>query len=297
MPTTSQEIKQFIQVHPGAWSIDHRRFERITSNITRRNTCYEFYIHIRNGQFFQLNDEVFPLHPYQVVIIPPNNPHSLISFGELVNYECFSLRVQPEVLSLLTFGSTSLQNVVDRCCSQSHPLTYISPQEFMQLTAMASVIQPASASLPSLSIVEALGCLSVMISRFCSFVTDTPRNTPGVQDILMREVYNYILERFSEDCSLDILADRFSISKYHLSHRFAQTYGISVHQFVLRCRIAYAQLLIRQGEVMSQVYDRCGFSDYSSFVRAFTRIAGVSPREWRHQQAFMTISSRPASSM
>ncbi|HGM3936906.1 TPA: helix-turn-helix domain-containing protein, partial [Clostridioides difficile] len=38
--------------------------------------------------------------------------------------------------------------------------------------------------------------------------------------------------------------------------------------------------LITNGHLMSEVCNKCGFNDYSSFVRAFKKNYGVSPKNY-----------------
>ena len=55
---------------------------------------------------------------------------------------------------------------------------------------------------------------------------------------LHEQVMAYIDENLEEDISLDSLAERFFVSKYHISHTFKEHLGISVHQYLLRKRLA-----------------------------------------------------------
>ena len=38
-----------------------------------------------------------------------------------------------------------------------------------------------------------------------------------------------------------------------------------------------------QGEAPSTVSQACGFNDYSSFLRAFTKYTGMSPAQWKKE--------------
>ena len=60
--------------------------------------------------------------------------------------------------------------------------------------------------------------------------------------------------------------------------------GISIHQYLIMRRILIAQELIRQGVKPKDASLQCGFSDYSSFYRAFKMRVGVSPEQYRGAQ-------------
>lgn len=247
---------------------------------------YEFFLHVRNGTYYQLGQRVFPLQDYHLLVMSPGQTHGLVSPHPLRDFERLVVQVSADMLEHLQFDGTNARTIIDRCCGQTSAPLLLAPQDYLRLQKLAASIPTDSENLTPLERMEALGYLSVMLSLFCQACTNARRMERQLgQDSLMQDVYNHLLERFSEDCSLDALAERFNISKYHLSHRFSETYGTSLHQFVLRCRVAYAQLLIRQGEPMMSVYYQCGFSDYSAFVRAFSRITGTTPRAWRKQQS------------
>ncbi len=278
----------------GSWRILRGTEPFFESFSVHHHDGYEFFLHVRNGAYYQLGQRVFPLQDYHLLAIPPGQSHGLVSPYPLQDFERLVVQVSTELLEQLQFDGINARTIIDRCCAQATAPLFLAPQDYLQLQRLAAAIPPDGENLTPLERMEALGYLSVMLSLFCQTFSEARRIERSLtQDPLMQDVYNHLLERFSEDCSLDALAERFNISKFHLSHRFSETYGTSLHQFVLRCRVAYAQLLIRQGEPMMSVYYQCGFNDYSAFVRAFSRIAGINPRAWRRQQQTLTTPTQP----
>ena len=53
---------------------------------------------------------------------------------------------------------------------------------------------------------------------------------------------------------------------------------------ILKKRMQASREAILGGENISQVYERFGFRDYSSFYRAFRREYGMSPKEYREER-------------
>ena len=90
-------------------------------------------------------------------------------------------------------------------------------------------------------------------------------------------VIRYLNERITRNISLDSLAKRFFVSKYHLCRAFKKHNGISVHGYINQKRVMYAKQLIDAGETASSAAYRVGFGDYSSFYRAYVKVLGKSP--------------------
>ena len=103
---------------------------------------------------------------------------------------------------------------------------------------------------------------------------DAFRSDPKIEEIL-----SYINENLDADLSLDAIAERFYISKSYLMHRFKEQTGCSAHKYVRQKRLLWAAALIRGGVPVVEAGKRCGFGDYSSFLRAFKQVFGATPSE------------------
>ena len=100
------------------------------------------------------------------------------------------------------------------------------------------------------------------------------------QDTAVYNVLGYINEHYSDDLSLDHLANTFFISKYHLSREFQRLVGTSVHRYIVQKRLVMAKQMLGQGVPSSEVYQQCGFGDYSNFYRAFKQEYQISPKDF-----------------
>ena len=96
-------------------------------------------------------------------------------------------------------------------------------------------------------------------------------------DCLGARVVRYLNNHIEKNISLDKLARRFFVSKYHLCRAFKEYCGISVHSYINHKRIMYARQLIEAGETASGAAEKVGFGDYSAFYRAYVKIVGKSP--------------------
>lgn len=93
-------------------------------------------------------------------------------------------------------------------------------------------------------------------------------------------ILSYINENLDSDLSIDTVASKFYINRYYLMHNFKDQTGYTLHNYILQKRLAKAATLIKTGLQIGTIAEQCGFQDYSSFVRAFKKSYGLSPKQY-----------------
>ena len=98
------------------------------------------------------------------------------------------------------------------------------------------------------------------------------------------EIKNYLDEHYTEKIVLDNLADRFFINKFYLSKIFKETYGTTINNYVIERRITRAKQLLRfTSKTIDEVGIEVGMDSANYFSRAFHKVEGISPSEYRKQ--------------
>lgn len=93
----------------------------------------------------------------------------------------------------------------------------------------------------------------------------------------MLDIVRYLDAHLTEDVSIDDLADKFYISRYHMMRRFREETGTTIHAYVSDRRLMLARDMIAQGIPATDACFRCGFGSYSSFSRAYGKFFGTTP--------------------
>lgn len=96
----------------------------------------------------------------------------------------------------------------------------------------------------------------------------------------------YIGEQFSDcDLSMDAIAEQFDISQSYMSKLFKEQTGENFSDYLERVRILHAcELLGKRDDCpIHEIARRCGYSNVYTFRRAFKRVKGVVPTEYKIQ--------------
>lgn len=112
-----------------------------------------------------------------------------------------------------------------------------------------------------------------------SFISKETRMPKAIapKDERILAAMEYIEANLAEDLTVERIAERTFLSKYHLMRCFKAETGQTVHEYISQCRLRAARDLIRQGEAVTDVCFRVGFRSYSAFFRAYVKLFGMTP--------------------
>ncbi|WP_159887212.1 helix-turn-helix domain-containing protein [Paenibacillus puerhi] len=106
------------------------------------------------------------------------------------------------------------------------------------------------------------------------------------KDPVIEFVKDYLDHHLSEDVSLDLMADKLHLSRGYLSTYFKDKTGMNFSDYLHSVRIRKAQSLLLDLELkIHEIAMELGYQNVNSFIRMFKRYAGVTPGEYRKQQA------------
>lgn len=104
----------------------------------------------------------------------------------------------------------------------------------------------------------------------------------GLPSSKLLKVNQFIFNHLSEDLLIGSMAREIGMSKYHFARLFKESTGMSPYQYLIKCRIERARILLRDKTArISEVASTVGFSDQSQFTRHFKRLVGATPQEVR----------------
>ncbi|MEF2245949.1 MULTISPECIES: AraC family transcriptional regulator [unclassified Paenibacillus] len=97
-------------------------------------------------------------------------------------------------------------------------------------------------------------------------------------------VFQYIEEHYSEELSVDLLADMTGLSRFHFSRLFKEISGRTITEYITAIRLDKADYLLRHSSLsITDIAARSGFNDIYYFSRTFKKHKQASPSALRNR--------------
>lgn len=243
---------------------------------------YELYFLMSGDVTYIIESRIYHVMPGDMLLISPRELHQLCIRPEMSSYERYVLWVDPQALQRLSADGCDLAQCFDPTRPGYSNLLRLKPEDRSHIQALMKSLHRESNTEnfgSSLLRESLLVQLMVSINRLVNQKGGQPEETPK-SNLAVTKVIDYVNLHYSEPLSLDMLAERFYVSKYHLSHEFNRQVGISIYRYIQKKRLLIARQLLAQGKKPNEVYSMCGFGDYAGFYRAFKAEYGAAPRDY-----------------
>ena len=244
---------------------------------------FEFYLHIRGGEYMGVENRLFQLMPNQLFILPPFSMHGLSCTREMKNYERAYLNLAPEVLRVLGCGQIDPENLFRQHTAGDVCIYQLSSDDAETFVSCVHRIRDNSTRKGDPF--ERYGDYALMMNLL-NLVCRVMRQTDPVEgeifgNSVIQEILDYINNHYTQPIRMENLARSFGVSVSWLSHEFARFTNRSVYDYVLYRRVMLARQQILGTASLNDIAYQCGFNDYSNFLRSFTKVVGMSPSQYR----------------
>lgn len=291
MALSPQQYSPKQQMIQPDFELQYKRDSYLMNVELHHHDFYELYYLISGDVTYTIESKLYKILPGDVLLISPSELHQVHIQAEHAAYERYVLWISPQFLRQLSTDTTDLTQALDPTGAgyvNRLRLQVSDQQKFRGLMEQLYAESEKPGFGTDLLTRSLLIQLLVMINRQALREDCRPEDIYRTSKTVS-QVVEFINLHYSEPLSLDMLAERFYVSKYHLSHEFQRQVGTSVGRYILKKRLQIARHLLSQGSKPNNVFGVCGFGDYTSFYRAFKMEYGASPREFSraviaHQQ-------------
>ena len=96
------------------------------------------------------------------------------------------------------------------------------------------------------------------------------------------KITNYVNTYYNNECDVSDIAKALNLERHYLSRMFKQKTGTTLKSFITQKRMEEAKRLLTEGNSVSYSAVMSGYKDQFLFSKAFKKLYGVSPNEWKN---------------
>lgn len=175
------------------------------------------------------------------------------------------------------------------CVSNISPDTFCLPRQgkIPNLEKVIVLMKQLQDAVKSRYPKAALNAMSttVVLELYSQLLLDTRSAASGKPSHkqIYHDIIDFVKLNINHNLKVADVARHFGYNEKYLSHLFASIAGIPLKQFILAHKIDAANFLLTDtNKSISQIARELGFSDSHNFARAYKKITGLSPSEYRN---------------
>lgn len=205
--------------------------------------------------------------------------------NEQYNYR--PLREDPWAYMWFAFSGENVDQMMKRCgLTKETPFRNI--DDFRKIRALLNEFREEYDKTKH----EKLTSISYFLRLITALITtNKEKETPVGGDVSMKskrlhEILLYIMANYRMDISPETIAQNLHISVGYMNSILSSSLDMSIVSFINALRIAHACELLEQSSLsVEEVANSVGFNDPKYFSRIFSKVKGLSPREYRKSKS------------
>lgn len=230
---------------------------------------YEIVLFLSGEAEFYVEGNIYKLKPYDMIITRPFEMHhikclSKKTYERIILYihtDFFKHNHCEEFESIFTDRLPGTESLI--------PADIVKDNLLNPINRISVYIHDGSLTAANAVLIEFLYLLNE------SKTTISPEKS---KDKRISNIILYINEHLSETITLDFLAEKFYINKYHLCKIFKKNTGYTLSQYINYKRIMLVRELHINGQTLLEASTNAGFNNYSHFYRMYVKKTGMTPK-------------------
>lgn len=233
------------------------------------HAAYELFILASGHRTYIVNGKLFQAEKMDVVLIPPQVIHKT---GSTLGFERYIINFTDSFLN--RYLSNVQKEKLLHCFY--YPRLSLSKEQFQEVLLNWERIhtcEDEDAQFLFLANILYLLSKKATFSEHTSLTSENP---------IVENALQFMNQDFSTIETLNQIAEKLYITKYHLCRVFKNATGISVWKYLTGVRIQHAcYLLDKTSKSITEIALECGFQSSTYFCRQFKAATGLSPLQYR----------------
>ena len=233
----------------------------------------ELYYFCRGSGVFHIEGSDYRLEPGDLLVMQSAEAH-YIELDTTQPYERKVLHMSPAALQVIDPDGTLLRPLMDRKPGKqnlykSYQFRGGSCEHYFD----TMLLQDGD------SRVHVFAGVVSLLHEMLGIRAQSAEDSGSDADTVAYRIIRHLNKHLDEPITLEDICRQFYISKSQLCRVFRAATGTTVRQYLTIKRLVKARQLIEAGERATHVSLQCGFNDYSSFYRAYSKHFHCAPSE------------------
>lgn len=266
------------------FAIAHLYNEEQTMNM-HIHDCYEIYYSISGGRQFLIDNKFYTINPGDVFFINNYESHYLSQIDQTI-HERIVISVHPDFIKSISTPETDLNSCFTfRETGFSHRLALDKEQQQRFIYYIHKITSTTGYGMEILERTAFTELLVLLNKAFYTQSRSQVEDTSYQYSQQVDEILDYINQNIDNPLSIEHLSKVFFLSESYICRIFKSTTGTTINKYLTARRISIAKALLAQGKSVNEVWENCGYQDYSNFLKAFTKAVGISPKKYANYSA------------
>lgn len=244
-----------------------------------KHSDIEIVLCMKSGYRVTIGETVYNITKGDILFIPSSSVHAVQSIGK--HAAMFVFLFDLSVVSFLHTGDIGNSLL-------SQPIYLTSDRDSEKYNLLYSSFFYIITQYFSDGAMSEFAINSALLSIICVLgnnsgqpLTPSDRKIEGYDRFAT--LLSYIDMHCNENLTLDQISSKAGFSKYHFDRVFKKYTGVTYYEYLSGKRIQSAKDMLQTNMSVSEIANKTGFNSLTSFSRAFKKVTGCSPSDYRLQ--------------
>ncbi len=244
---------------------------------------HDFYeiLYIKKGNFiFRVDEQVYNVSQGDVLLVNPFTLHVLTQFENVIA-ERVVINVTEKFINNISTEQSNLLNIFQTTIQNKNYRIHLSQDSQKKMDSYVDTVIKTQGSLNFGDDVLYKLKMTQILLLLNNHQIELESTDLITQNKIVADCVSYITSNLSNPITIELIAESINVSPSTISHTFKKHTGISIYRFITKKRMILAKKLIMENVSLQDIYQICGFNDYTSFFRCFKKEFNQTPKEFK----------------
>ena len=204
------------EMHSPDFELQYKRDSYLKDVDLHHHDFFELYYLVSGDVTYIIESRLYHLRPGDMLLISPRELHQVCIRPEMAVYERFVLWIDPKTIQALSTASTDLGRCLDPGCPGYGNLLKLCTEDQLRIRAWMEQLYRETLTPDFGSALLQQSLITQLLVTINRLVTHAPASVEeeAPTEQFVSQIIDYVNLHYHEPLSLDMLADRFFVSKY-----------------------------------------------------------------------------------